>query len=90
MKALHVMVHGRVQGVWFRGNTQQQAQHLGLNGWVRNTADGAVEIHVQGEEMAVDRLLAWCYTGPPGARVSQVDAEPVAPLDKVTGFSIRY
>lgn len=90
MKALHMKIYGRVQGVWFRANTQGTAQSLGLNGWVRNTSDGAVEVHAQGEGDAVDKLLSWCYQGPPGARVDKIDCVNTN-LDKsLQGFSIRY
>ena len=54
MKALHVTICGIVQGVWFRANTREQAQRLGVSGWVRNTPDGAVEAQGQGEDDAVD------------------------------------
>lgn len=91
MKALRVKVHGRVQGVWFRASAQSEALNLGVNGWVRNTEDGAVEIHMQGDGDAIDRLLAWCYQGPPGARVFQVDVDDVKPVETLSGFKIvRY
>ena len=69
MKALHLMIHGRVQGVWFRASTQETARQFKIKGWVRNTPDGNVEAHIQGEESSVDKMLSWCSQGPPGARV---------------------
>ena len=68
-----VVVHGRVQGVWFRGSTELEARRAGLSGWVRNRADGSVEAVFEGEPDAVARLLAWCRVGPRSARVDRVD-----------------
>ncbi len=90
MKALHVTIYGIVQGVWFRATTREQAQRLGVNGWVRNTPDGAVEAHMQGDDVAVDALLAWCRQGPPGARVEQVAADVVEPEECIQDFRILY
>ena len=90
MKALHVTICGIVQGVWFRANTREQAQRLGVSGWVRNTPDGAVEAHVQGDDDAVDSLLAWCRQGPPGARVDKIKAIEGGPEEDIQGFRILY
>ena len=90
MKALHVRVEGRVQGVWFRATTQEEAQRLGVSGWVRNTKDGDVEIFMQGQDQEVDQLLEWCHHGPPGARVMDLHAEPDQIDEAVKGFIIRY
>ena len=70
-----IIVHGRVQGVWFRGWTVEVARSLGLDGWVRNRRDGSVEILASGEEEAVAALIERCRSGPPGARVERVEAE---------------
>ncbi len=72
----HVLVHGVVQGVFFRKSTQEEARRLGLRGWVRNRADGnRVEIVVEGDEAQVQALIGWCEAGgPPAARVEQVEA----------------
>ncbi|HHO75794.1 MAG TPA: acylphosphatase [Deltaproteobacteria bacterium] len=90
LKALHIKVAGRVQGVWFRAGTQKAAQDLDLAGWVRNMPDGAVEIHIQGEKTSVDRLLSWCYHGSCGARVDKVDFNETEVDPLLKGFSIRY
>ena len=90
MKAVHLSIFGRVQGVWYRANTQETAQRLGLTGWVRNTMDGAVEVHAQGEDDAVDSLLAWCHEGPPGARVERIDVNEADLDSSLRGFTIRY
>jgi acylphosphatase len=83
-----VVVHGRVQGVWFRGATEAQARTLGLAGWVRNRADGAVEAVFEGARDGVERALAFCRCGPPAARVERVEVadEPPEGLD---GFAVR-
>ena len=82
------MVTGRVQGVWFRGWTVDQAVALGLDGWVRNRRDGSVEILASGPDAAVETLIGRCRQGPPAARVDRVEAqetdEPVA-----AGFTQR-
>jgi acylphosphatase len=75
----NVRVFGRVQGVFFRGWTQQQAVDLGVTGWVRNCPDGSVEAHLAGEEAVVDRLLDRLRGGPPAAAVDRVDVVTLAP-----------
>ncbi len=90
MNALHLIIHGRVQGVWFRASTQGVANQLGIKGWVRNTPDGAVEAHIQGEDSSVEKMLSWCYQGPPGARVDLIDISRVNPDAEYTAFNIRY
>ena len=75
----HVVVHGRVQGVFFRASCEQEAGRLGLAGWVTNRPDGTVEAVFEGEPAAVDQMVAWCRGGPPRASVTEVvvtDEEP--------------
>ncbi|HTY18828.1 MAG TPA: acylphosphatase [Myxococcota bacterium] len=84
-----VRVHGRVQGVWFRGSTERRARTLGLAGWVRNRPDGSVEAIFEGRPDAVDAALAFCREGPPGARVERVDVSEEAP-EGLAGFDVRY
>ena len=69
----HLMIHGRVQGVYFRAATVYEAQNLGLTGWVRNCADGSVEVVAEGLPGKLEELIAWCRQGPSGARVHAVD-----------------
>jgi len=72
MKTQHLLIHGRVQGVWFRESMRSEAERLGVTGWVRNAPDGSVEAVVQGQEPAVDALIAWARIGPPQARVDRI------------------
>lgn len=69
----HLVIHGRVQGVWYRESMRLEAERLGVTGWVRNRGDGAVDAVVQGEEDAVVALIAWCREGPPAARVDDIE-----------------
>ena len=89
VRAVRVRVHGREQGVWFRGSTRDEAHRLGLAGWVRNRQDGSVEAFIQGESATVDEMLAWCRVGPPRAAVTRLDLEDVDPDDTLTGFDVR-
>jgi len=84
----HVVVHGRVQGVWFRGSTQAEALRQGVDGWVRNRRDGSVEVVFEGDQEAVERMMAWCRSGPRFARVDAVDVEE-EPAESLQGFEIR-
>jgi acylphosphatase len=76
--ARRLVISGRVQGVGFREATVDAARAAGVAGWVRNRADGTVEVLVQGSPDAVDRLVAWCRRGPPLARVAGVDVATAA------------
>jgi len=70
--ARHITVIGYVQGVGFRYACRQHARLLGLSGWVRNAGDGAVEIHAEGADDAIESLISWCHDGPPGAQIREV------------------
>ena len=84
-----VRISGRVQGVFFRQWTVNQARTLGVSGWVRNAPDGTVEAHLVGEEPVVAQMIAAMHEGPSQARVEEVKVETVEPED-VSGFSVRY
>jgi acylphosphatase len=72
-KRINLIVRGRVQGVYFRASAQREARRLGLTGWVKNRADGSVEVLAEGEEDQVKDFLAWAQHGPSTARVDKVD-----------------
>ena len=88
--SVHVLISGRVQGVFFRANTKQQAEMFGLSGWVRNTNDGKVEAIFEGEEEMLDKIIKWCYKGPPLSKVEKVDVKKQEPTNEFEDFSIRY
>jgi acylphosphatase len=73
MNTLRLVIHGRVQGVWFRESMRVKAEQLGITGWVRNRADGTVEAVVQGNDAAVAAMLDWSRIGPPQAKVTRLD-----------------
>jgi acylphosphatase len=83
-----VVVHGFVQGVFFRDTVRRQALQRGVAGWVRNNRDGTVEALFEGDPDAVEALVAFCREGPRGARVDQVDVTQEGP-EGLAGFSIR-
>ncbi len=77
--AVHMFVHGHVQGVFYRSNTQKGAQGLGLTGWVKNCYDGSVEIHAEGDKDKLEELNEWCRHGPALAKVSKIDLNWIGP-----------
>jgi acylphosphatase len=87
---LEVKIRGRVQGVWFRASTRDEALRLGLTGWVRNLPDGRVEAVFEGPKDKIIKMLAWCWQGPPGARVDQVEENQSEASCRFTDFRIRY
>jgi acylphosphatase len=87
---LEIVISGRVQGVWFRASTRDEARRLGLLGWVRNLPDGRVEAVFEGDEDRLSRMLDWCRRGPPGARVHNVEATRARATGDFQDFSIRY
>jgi acylphosphatase len=77
--ARRIVVHGLVQGVFFRDSCRREAEHLGVTGWVRNADDGSVEAHVEGPLDAVAALVDWAHEGPRRARVDRVEVHNAAP-----------
>jgi len=73
LKRVHLIIRGRVTGVYFRAATQREAKRLGVTGWVKNRNDGAVEIMAEGEEDTIKDIVAWSHHGPTAARVDHVD-----------------
>jgi acylphosphatase len=89
-KKVRAVVLGRVQGVWFRANTMQEAKLLGVRGYARNLPDGSVEIVAEGEASAVDALITWAREGPPLAVVREVRVEELDYEEEYPNFGIRY
>jgi acylphosphatase len=83
-----VVVDGRVQGVFFRDSCQEEARAAGVAGWVRNRDDGRVEVVVEGEPAAVDRLVTWCREGPSSAHITGIEVTEEEP-EGVSGFGVR-
>ena len=87
MPLYQLTIIGKVQGVSYRYSTKKRAQELGLNGWVKNRADGTVYAEIEGEEEALQAMIDWCRQGPALARVESVKAE-TAPDRHYTSFEI--
>lgn len=83
-----VVVHGRVQGVFFRDSCRRQAVQHRVSGWVRNRPDGTVEAVFEGDPDAVEALTRWCHQGPASARVERVDSDDEQPAGE-QGFELR-
>ena len=84
----HITLSGRVQGVWFRKTTRQEATNLGLRGWVRNLPDGRVEAVAEGRRDAIEALISFCRHGPPLARVDEVAVDWREPTGEHDRFEI--
>ena len=89
-KRVHVIVAGRVQGVFFRAFTRDEAVRLGLFGWVRNRPDGSVEAIIEGEKTTVEKMLQWFYQGSPNSIVENVLATEEPPIGDSSTFEIHY
>jgi acylphosphatase len=88
-KRAHVYVSGRVQGVYFRATTRDEATERGVDGWVRNLDDGRVEAVFEGDPDAVEEMVDFCYEGTEMANVSTVDVEEEEP-EGLDGFEVRW
>ncbi len=84
------MVQGKVQGVYFRYETRGQAIALGVTGWVRNKSDGSVEAVFEGDRKNVEKLLEWCWQGPPMASVSDVQIRWEDYSNEFSSFKIEF
>jgi acylphosphatase len=85
----HLHIRGRVQGVYYRASTVQEAQKLGLTGWVMNCPDGSVAAVAQGTRAAIESLIEWCRRGPAGARVDSVEVRWDVFENHFPGFVIK-
>lgn len=89
-KRVRVHIEGLVQGVFFRAYTREEAQKIGLSGWVRNLPDGSVEAVIEGEASLVDRMIQWCHKGSPSSQVDWVEVKEEEPQGESGDFIIRY
>ena len=87
--ALHVPVTGLVQGVFFRAWARDEAQALGVSGWIRNCSDGSVEALVEGDSEAIEELIDLLREGPPGAQVEDVEIEETD-REGLSSFEVRH
>ena len=90
MKTVHVIIAGKVQGVFFRDYTLQKAKELGVKGWVRNLPNGSVEAMIEGQPASVDGMIEWFYRGSPLSLVSDVQVDEILPTETLSDFAIRY
>ncbi len=90
MKRIHVTITGRVQGVFFRARTREEAIRHNVRGWVRNLPDGRVEAVFEGKPEDVDRVVEWCRIGPSHAVVDRVEAVEEPYSGAFRSFEIRY
>ena len=86
----HVIISGRVQGVFYRVSTRDIAEQLGVRGWVKNKTDNRVEAVFEGEETAVKNIISWCHKGPPSASVSGVVVDYQKFLGEFQNFTVKY
>ena len=86
----HLIIEGRVQGVWFRDSTRNEATRLNLTGWVKNRFEGNVEVVVEGPREKVKKLIEWCHHGPPAARVTMVHENKEDYAGEFDSFRISY
>jgi acylphosphatase len=86
----HVIISGRVQGVYFRAETQSAARRLGVTGWVRNRPDGTVEALFEGTRQRVEAAIQWCHGGSPAASVTHVQVSWEEPGGEFDDFSVTY
>ncbi len=90
MKRAQIHISGDVQGVFFRHHTRREAKKFGVKGWVRNLDDGRVEAILEGEEDAVKKLIEWCKSGPPLARVKEVEVNWEEYRSEYKNFDVIY
>lgn len=88
-KRVHVLIKGKVQGVFFRSSARDKASSLGLSGWVRNRPEGDVEAVFEGESQAVQKMIAWCHSGSRPAEVRGVDVQEEQYKGDLEAFEVR-
>lgn len=88
MERVRIIVHGMVQGVFFRANTIREAQTLGIRGFVRNLPDGSVEAVAEGPKKTLEEFVVWCQRGPDMARVDRVEVSWESPRGEFAAFGL--
>ena len=88
LKKIHLLISGKVQGVFYRVNTKNKADELGLTGWAKNTPDGKVEVLAEGKEGGLKEFIKWCYNGSRGAKIDEVEVEWSDYENKFDNFEI--
>jgi len=86
---VHIYVYGRVQGVYYRQTAINKSIEFDLKGWVRNLSDGGVELVIEGDESAVEKMIKWCHEGPVMSRVIRVDVQKEQFLGSFDNFKIK-
>jgi acylphosphatase len=87
MPTIHLIIKGKVQGVFYRASAKKKAEELGISGWVKNTAEGHVELIATGSDEALEAFMAWCWMGPQKARVTELVSIP-SPAIAFASFAI--
>lgn len=87
---MHLVIKGRVQGVFYRAFTRDTAHYLGLKGWVRNLPDGNVEALFEGDKADIEQAIKRCYAGPPGAMIEDIDVTWEDYQGDLRDFQVRY
>ena len=90
MRRVHIIIHGIVQGVFFRANAKKVAESLGLKGYARNRADGSVEVVAEGPEGKIKEFIEYCKKGPKAARVDKVEVDIEEAGNEFDGFEVRH
>ncbi len=89
MPQAHLIISGKVQGVFYRASCQEVAQGLGLKGWVRNLSNGDVEVLAQGEKEKIEKLIDWCKKGPPSAKVNNANVKWEDLKEEFKNFDVK-
>lgn len=87
---VHLIVHGSVQGVFYRASAQKEAEKLGLAGWARNNSSGSVEIVAEGLRTDLEKFVVWCKQGPTNADVAKIDVDWEEASEEFKRFEIVY
>jgi len=90
MAAAHILVSGRVQGVFYRASTREVALRRHLTGWVRNLSDGRVEAVLEGEKGNIEKVIEWCRSGPPAAAPTNLEIKWLSYSGSFSDFTMRY